>query len=131
MKKYLYCVLLFAVTSVICLAAGYALTRYQIRQEQGMDDMMIETETVNPLDNRAAVGQESITPVVETPSEKEFYLVSEARFLLVISRDQSTICLYPHIPVTDFPEEERARLMEGILFPTMMDVYHYLESYTS
>ena len=68
MKKYLYCVLLFAVTSVISLAAEYALTRYQIRQEQGMDDMMIETETVNPLDNRAAVGQESITPVVETPS---------------------------------------------------------------
>ncbi len=131
MRKYLYCVLLFALTSLVCLAAGYALTRYSIRQEQGTPDTVIETQTINPLDNLAAVGQESITPVVEPEKEKEFYLVSEAGFLLVFSRDQSTICLYTHIPVTDFPEEERARLMEGIWFPTMMDVYHYLESYTS
>ena len=41
------------------------------------------------------------------------------------------VCLYTHIPVTDFPEKERERLMEGIWFPSMMDVYHYLESYTS
>jgi len=33
--------------------------------------------------------------------------------------------------VTDFPEKERSRLMEGIWFPSMMDVYHYLESFTS
>ena len=63
--------------------------------------------------------------------EEEYFLVSEAGFLLVFCSDKSTICLYTHIPVTDFPEQERVRLMEGIWFPTMMDVYHYLESYTS
>ena len=66
----------------------------------------------------------------EEPKE-EYFLVSEAGFLLVFCSDKSTICLYTHIPVTDFPERERARLMEGIWFPSMMDVYHYLESYTS
>ena len=52
-------------------------------------------------------------------------------FLLVFCSDKSTVCLYTHIPVTDFPESERVRLMEGIWFSDMMDVYHYLESYTS
>ena len=28
-------------------------------------------------------------------------------------------------------EKERSKLLEGIWFPSMMDVYHYLESYTS
>ena len=35
MKKFLYCVLLFAAASFVCLAGGYALTRYSIRQEEG------------------------------------------------------------------------------------------------
>ena len=59
------------------------------------------------------------------------YQMREAGFLLVFCSDKSTVCLYTHIPVTDFPESERVRLMEGIWFSDMMDVYHYLESYTS
>ena len=70
--------------------------------------------------------RESITPV-----SSRYFLVSESGFLLVFCSDKSTVCLYTHIPVTDFPESERARLMEGIWFSDMMDVYHYLESYTS
>ena len=35
------------------------------------------------------------------------------------------------IPITDFPEEEQDRLRAGIWFSSMMDVFHYLESYTS
>ena len=69
--------------------------------------------------------------MTQEESKEEYFLVSEAGFLLVFCSDKSTICLYTHIPVTDFPERERARLMEGIWFPSMMDVYHYLESYTS
>lgn len=131
MKKYMYCFLLFIVTSIVCLIAGYAITRYSIRQEQAIPNTVVETEPVDDLENRAAVGRENIKPILETEAAKEFYLVSESGFLLVFSKDQSTICLYTHIPVTDFPEQERERLMEGIWFPTMMDVYHYLESYTS
>ena len=132
MKKVLYFVLLFVVTSVVCLLAGYGITRYSIRQEQAVPNTIMETETVNDADEKAAVNQDKVKPVMETSkSAEEYYLVSEAGFLLVFCSDKSTICLYTHIPITDFPEQERARLMEGIWFPSMMDVYHYLESYTS
>ena len=107
MKKLLYCFALFAVTSIVCLIVAYGITRYSVRQEQ-----------VKPI-------LESVSPA------EEYYLVSESGFLLIFCSDRSTICLYTHIPVTDFPEKEREKLMEGIWFPSMMDVYHYLESYTS
>ena len=103
-----------------------------MRQEQAVPNTVIETETVNDMDDKAAMNQEEIKPILESTSPaEEYYLVSESGFLLVFCSDRSTICLYTHIPVTDFPEMERAKLMEGIWFPSMMDVYHYLESYTS
>ena len=86
------------------------------------------------MEGREAVNQSGVLPAAKMTQEEpkeEYFLVSEAGFLLVFCSDKSTICLYTHIPVTDFPERERARLMEGIWFPSMMDVYHYLESYTS
>lgn len=131
MKKYAICFLLFIAAAVFCFLLAYGMNRYRIRQEPGVPNTVIETETVNELENQAAAAKEQVRPVVESAPEHEFYLVSEAGFLLVFSRDKTTICLYTHIPITDFPEAERARLMEGIWFPTMMDVYNYLESYTS
>ena len=132
MKRVLYCVLLFVAASVACLLAGYGITRYYVRQERALPNTVMETETVRDMEGRAVAAREQIQPVAETePLKEEYYLVSESGFLLVFCSDRTTICLYTHIPVTDFPEEERARLMEGIWFPTMMDVYHYLESYTS
>ena len=124
---------LFAVTSIVCLIVAYGITRYSVRQEQAVPNTVIETETVNDVDDRAAMNQEQVKlPILESVSPaEEYYLVSESGFLLVFCSDRSTICLYTHIPVTDFPEKEREKLMEGIWFPSMMDVYHYLESYTS
>ena len=129
MKKVMYCVLLFVAASAVCLLAGYGITRYSFRQEQAIPNTILETETVNEAEGRAAMNQEGIEPV--TQAEEAYYLVSEAGFLLVFCSDRSTICLYTHIPVTDFPERERERLMAGIWFPSMLEVYHYLESYTS
>ena len=124
--KRMYCyALLFLGTAFLCLVLIYGLTRYRIRQEEPIPNTILETETVN---------QSGVLPaakMTQEESKEEYFLVSEAGFLLVFCSDKSTICLYTHIPVTDFPERERARLMEGIWFPTMMDVYHYLESYTS
>lgn len=132
MKKIVYCFLLFAATSVVCLIVGYGITRYHVRQEQAVPNTVIETETVNDMDEKVVMNQEEIKPVLESPPPaEEYYLVSESGFLLVFCSDRSTICLYTHIPVTDFPELEREKLMQGIWFSSMMDVYHYLESYTS
>ena len=39
--------------------------------------------------------------------------------------------LFTHMPLSDFPPVEQERLMEGIWFPTMAEIFSYLESYTS
>ena len=111
MKHFLFALGLFSISAVVSVLVIYGAARYQMREEA-------------PVPN--TVNQESITPV-----SSRYFLVSESGFLLVFCSDKSTVCLYTHIPVTDFPESERARLMEGIWFSDMMDVYHYLESYTS
>ena len=132
--KRMYCyALLFLGTAFLCLVLIYGLTRYRIRQEEPIPNTILETETVRDMEGREAVNQSGVLPAAKMTQEEpkeEYFLVSEG-FLLVFCSDKSTICLYTHIPVTDFPERERARLMEGIWFPSMMDVYHYLESYTS
>ena len=51
--------------------------------------------------------------------------------MLVFPRDGDRVCMYTHVPVTDFPEEEQERLRAGIWFSSMLDIFNYLESYTS
>ena len=134
MKRMFIYALLFLGTAILCLLAVYGITRYQLRQEEPIPNSILESETVPDMEGREALNQDGVHPAAQTVArvpEEEYFLVSEAGFLLVFCSDKSTICLYTHIPVTDFPEQERVRLMEGIWFPTMMDVYHYLESYTS
>ena len=134
MKRMFIYALLFLGTAILCLLAVYGITRYQLRQEEPIPNTILESETVPDMEGREALNQDGVQPAAQTVArvpEEEYFLVSEAGFLLVFCSDKSTICLYTHIPVTDFPEQERARLMEAIWFPTMMDVYHYLESYTS
>ena len=134
MKRMFIYALLFLGTAILCLLAVYGITRYQLRQEEPIPNTILESETVPDMEGREALNQDGVHPAAQTVArvpEEEYFLVSEAGFLLVFCSDKSTICLYTNIPVTDFPEQERVRLMEGIWFPTMMDVYHYLESYTS
>ena len=120
MKHFLFALGLFGISAVVSVLIIYGAARYQMREEAPVPNTVIETE------GRAAANQESIIT-----ARSQYFLVSEAGFLLVFCSDKSTVCLYTHIPVTDFPESERVRLMEGIWFSDMMDVYHYLESYTS
>ena len=126
MKHFLFALGLFSISAVVSVLVIYGAARYQMREEAPVPNTVIETESVNEMEGRAAANQESIIT-----ARSQYFLVSEAGFLLVFCSDKSTVCLYTHIPVTDFPESERVRLMEGIWFPSMMDVYHYLESYTS
>lgn len=126
MKHFLFALGLFGISAVVSVLIIYGAVRYQMREEAPVPNTVIETESVNEMEGRAAANQESIIT-----ARSQYFLVSEAGFLLVFCSDKSTVCLYTHIPVTDFPESERVRLMEGIWFSDMMDVYHYLESYTS
>ena len=128
MKKYMFCFLLFAATSLLCLGIGFVITKDSVQPEEAIPGAALETETVT--EDQIVINQEKVSPAPEKEKEK-FYLVSEDGYLLVLYQDKTTICLYTHMPVTDFPEEERGRLMDGIWFSSMIEVFNYLESYTS
>ena len=128
MKKYMFCFLLFAATSLLCLGIGFVITKDSVQPEEAIPGAILETETVT--EDQIVINQEKVSPAPEKEKEK-FYLVSEDGYLLVLYQDKTTICLYTHMPVTDFPEEERGRLMDGIWFSSMIEVFNYLESYTS
>ena len=128
MKKYMFCFLLFAATSLLCLGIGFVITKDSVQPEEAIPGATLETETVT--EDQIVINQEKVSPAPEKEKEK-FYLVSEDGYLLVLYQDKTTICLYTHMPVTDFPEEERVRLMDGIWFSSMIEVFNYLESYTS
>ena len=96
MKKLLYCFALFAVTSIVCLIVAYGITRYSVRQEQAVPNTVIETETVNDVDDRAAMNQEQVKPILESVSPaEEYYLVSELS-PGILQRPQHHLPLYPY-----------------------------------
>lgn len=129
MKKYMICLFLFAAVSAFCLGVGIGTRqscKKNLLQETSQSESSSFQET-EMADYEAANGQQ-VEPVLV---REEYYLVAEDGFLLVFLKDQKTICLYTHVPLMDFPQEEQERLREGIWFSSMMDVFHYLESYTS
>lgn len=128
MKKYMFCFLLFVTASVICLGIGFAITKDSVRPEEALPGATIETETVT--EPQIVINQEEVKPASVKGNDK-YYLVSEDGYLLVLYQDKTSICLYTHMAVTDFPEEERGKLADGIWFPSMIEVFNYLESYTS
>lgn len=128
MKKYSVCLLICLAVGIACFFAGAWFTDEYVQMESAIPNATYETETVT--ENQMVMNQEQVEPVVSLAAER-FYLVSETGYLLVFREDQSTICLHTHIPITDFPEEEQEKLRSGIWFSSMIEIYNYLESYTS
>lgn len=131
MRKYKFCLFLFLAVSAACMFAGYMAKQYDGRREvlyAKETELQTEFETETAAEEHVVVNQEQV--LHETVTE-EYYLVAEDGFLLVFLKDKKTICLYTHVPVMDFPSGERDRLREGIWFSSMMEVFNYLESYTS
>lgn len=115
---------------IICLLFGLLLLNGCAKKS------IEETETSLEItqEEKVASNLEQVQHETETSTEEEieeYYLVSEDSFLIIFLKDQKTIYLYTHIPIMDFPEEQQERLREGIWFDSMLDVFHYLESYTS
>lgn len=131
MKKYMICLFIFLAISAVCLSTGYIIARETRKTPiEGVPATELETETV--VEDKIVANQEYVSheALAETSGE-EYYLVSEDGFLLVFCQDKKTICLYTHIPLMDFPTTERIRLREGIWFASMIEIFNYLESYTS
>lgn len=129
MKKYMNCFLLFVGALFLCITTGYMLMGRRPVKENGIPNATVETETV--MEDNMVVNQQHVEPRVEETVVNQYYLVSEDGFLLVFCQDKSTICLYTHMPISEFPPMEQDRLREGIWFPTMLDIFNYLESYSS
>ena len=136
MKKYGICILLVLTTAVLCFGAGLWSARPHTPVETSGSEPDLETDTEAEIEIESqtvtepqlVINQREVEPARE---KEEFYLVSETGYLLVFAQDQSTICLYTHIPITEFPEKEQEKLRAGIWFSSMMEIFHYLESYTS
>ena len=130
MKKYLYCLLLFLGVSALCLAVGYGVTRISVKREEAVPNTVLATETVTEP-YIAEQSEPETAPAANQDMENRYYLVVEDGFLLVFPRDGDQVCMYTHVPVTDLPETEQDRLRAGIWFSSMLDIFNYLESYTS
>lgn len=128
MKKYSFCLFLFLFASIVCLGAGYGITQYREKQEERQN---IPSETASEGFLAETSEEETEVRQADQKTVNNYYLVCEDGFLLVFCRDKTTVCLYTHVPITDFPEEEQGRLRSGIWFSSMMDIFSYLESYTS
>lgn len=128
MKKYSICFFLFLAVSMVCTGTGY-LAKQRYERQMAEQATVQETQSQAVSEEYMVANQQQVTHEA-VPSE-EFYLVSEDGFLLVFLKDKKTICLYTHVPLMDFPPVERDRLREGIWFSSMMEVFNYLESYTS
>ncbi len=63
--------------------------------------------------------------------KENYCLVAEEGYLIVYDMDKETVNLFTHMPLAEFPIKEQERLMEGIWFPTMAEIFSYLESYSS
>ncbi|MDO5416751.1 MAG: hypothetical protein Q4F29_06090 [Lachnospiraceae bacterium] len=146
MKKYRYCFLLLLGTVALLLAAGFFYSRNLEGRMEGQpagtdagEEMkdggkslpphISPEETSRVEEDQIVLNQRLVEPVPGNPMQ--FLLVSEDGFLLVFGSSRSEICLYTHIPITDFPEKEREKLRDGIWFSAMEEIYSYLESYTS
>lgn len=142
MKKYVSCFLFFfcltggCLVTLFFLAAG--LEEPEVIEVQMKESVEEPAFAENPDEVKEAGVSETIAHIVlnQTEPSREipkgnYYLVAEEGYLIVYNDSRETVSLFTYLPLTDFPLEEQERLMEGIWFMTMTDVFSYLESYTS
>ena len=135
MKKYHYCFFFLLGFVLLCLGAGIFFIQSSKREYEPVtipeETKLPEIETQTVAEDQIVINQRQVKPAPAPREEKKFLLVSEDGFLLVFGSHPREICLYTHIPISDFPEEEQEKLRQGIWFWEMEEVYSYLESYTS
>ena len=136
MKKYVSCFLFFFVLTSGCLLALFFLTSGQ-EQEEAREVQMQES-VEQPAFAASEAATEELVHVVLNQEQAEgrfkreqYCLVAEEGYLIVYDGEDRTVDLFTHMPLADFPADEQERLMEGIWFPTMAEIFSYLESYTS
>lgn len=136
MKNYVSGFLFF-----FCLTAGALIGLFwvtgQAEQEETEQVQVMETvcdpifadavEETDPMVH-IVLNQERVEARAE---QKSYCLVAEDGYLIVYDKKDREVSLLTHMPLTEFPVSEQEKLLAGIWFPAMADIFSYLESYTS
>ena len=134
MKKYVSCFLFFfALTSaslitLFFMTAGEAQRVEEVQMQESVEEPLFAKETeeeIHVVLNMEQVENETVE------DEEQYFLVAEEGYLIVYDKGQETTELFTHMPLAEFPAKEQERLMAGIWFPTMAEIFSYLESYSS
>ena len=135
MKKYVSCFLFFfALTSaslitLFFMTAGEKAQRVEeVQMQESVEEPLFARETeeeIHVVLNMEQVENETVE------DEEQYFLVAEEGYLIVYDKGQETTELFTHMPLAEFPAKEQERLMAGIWFPTMDEIFSYLESYSS
>lgn len=135
MKKYVSCFLFFfALTSaslitLFFMTAGEKAQRVEeVQMQESVEEPLFARETeeeIHVVLNMEQVENETVE------DEEQYLLVAEEGYLIVYDKGQETTELFTHMPLAEFPAKEQERLMAGIWFPTMAEIFSYLESYSS
>ena len=135
MKKYVSCLLFFfALTSaslitLFFMTAGEKAQRVEeVQMQESVEEPLFARETeeeIHVVLNMEQVENETVE------DEEQYFLVAEEGYLIVYDKGQETTELFTHMPLAEFPAKEQERLMAGIWFPTMAEIFSYLESYSS
>lgn len=132
MKKYIFGFLFF-----LCLTSGslislfcFTMNRRDIQEKEVQATESVAqpclTEEEDQSQIHLVLNQESVKA-----QSKKYCLMAEEGYLIVYDLIENRVDLVTHMPVADFPKTEQERLMEGIWFWTLGDLFSYLESYSS
>ena len=126
MKKYVSCFLFFFLLTSASLITLFLMTVGE--EAQRTEEVQMQESVEEPV--FAKETKEEIH-VVLNMEQVENQTVAEEGYLIVYDKGQETTDLFTHMPLAEFPAEEQERLMTGIWFPTMAEIFSYLESYSS
>ena len=136
MKKYMIGFLFF-----ICVTSGSLIGLFWLTANP-VDEANQEVQAIETVEQpvfteeekkdtepvHLVLNQESVKAEIH---EKRYCLCVEEGYLIVYDRENQIVDLVTYMPVVEFPTVEQERLMEGIWFATMNELFSYLESYSS
>ena len=136
MKKYVSCFLFFFFLTSASLITLFLMTvgeeaqrAEEVQMQESVEEPVFAKETKEEL--HVVLNMEHVENQTVTEDEERYFLVAEEGYLIVYDKGQETTDLFTHMPLAEFPAEEQERLMAGIWFPTMAEIFSYLESYSS
>ena len=125
MKKYVSCFLFFFLLTSASLITLFLMTVGE--EAQRAEEVQMQESVEEPVFAK----ETKVENQTVAEDEERYFLVAEEGYLIVYDKGQETTDLFTHMPLAEFPAEEQERLMTGIWFPTMAEIFSYLESYSS